>query len=420
MPALNFPDTPTVNQTYTADGRTWIWTGTLWDAVPATVEGPTGPSGVVVQTDAPIETDVIWLDSDDPADAVAVPAGGLAGQSLVKIDGTDYNTAWTTLSPNYIINGAFDIWQRGTSLISGNGVYLADRFQTASNGNTWVYSRQSFTPAELLANGFGDAKFYARVANTTSAGVGNFTQFLQRVEDVQTLAGQTVTLSYWAKADAAKSVVLELQQNFGSGGSSSVNTFIVKQALTTSWARYTHTFTVPSTSGKTIGSSSYADFRWWLDAGSNFDSRTGSLGQQNITFDIWGVQLEAGSVATPFRRNANSIQGELAACQRYYQKHNFATTEDGLIYGAGYTTGDANFIFPLVVELRSTPTAAFVGSLTVIEPGVGNKSFTSVSNIVAGKKTGRFEGIGVSPAASLTVGKPLNANAGVLTLSAEL
>lgn len=42
--AIDFPDSPSVNDTYTVGGATWIWTGSVWQRTDATV-GPTGPKG---------------------------------------------------------------------------------------------------------------------------------------------------------------------------------------------------------------------------------------------------------------------------------------------------------------------------------------------------------------------------------------
>jgi hypothetical protein len=252
------------------------------------------------------------------------------------------------------------------------------------NAESTVYTQQTFSPG---TSPFGfEAQYHARAAVTSTAGATHFAQFLQRVEDVRTFAGQTVTFSYWAKADATKSVAIELQQFFGSGGSSSVNTFILKQALTTSWARYTHTFTVPSLTGKTIGTGSYADFRFWLSAGSSFDARTSALGQQNITFDIWGVQLEVGSSATPFQRNGASLQAELAACQRYYTRFSASTAYSSLsLQGFAASTTLALVRTQLPVTMRVAPTAIDFSTLGVLQT---NGVDIAVSNaVLAGRTT---------------------------------
>jgi hypothetical protein len=244
-------------------------------------------------------------------------------------------------SQNYVINGGFDIWQRGTSFSAvGNTTFTADRFRGAGySGSGSTFSRQSFTPGELVANTFGDAQFYLR-ANSTNAQI----YFDERIEDVRTLAGQVATLSFWAKAGSALTLSSNLFQGFGSGGSSD-NVFTNKNnSITTSWQRFTHTFTVPGVSGKTIGAGSFLS--------PYFVSTT-----LNTNLDIWGIQLEAGPVATPFRRHAPSIQGELAACQRYYQEHSSANSY--------YTTGaivnstDVVFAYPLITSMRVAPSISF-------------------------------------------------------------
>jgi hypothetical protein len=275
-----------------------------------------------------------------------------------------------TAGQNKIINGAFNVWQRGTTIgptVSLNA-YLADRWNAVCAGDTGTYSQQTFTPGTAPVTGY-EAQYFARVVVASAAGASNYSQFLQKIEDVRTFAGQTVTISYWAKADAAKSISLELSQNFGSGGSASVTTFIVKQALTTSWARYSTTFSVPSISGKTIGTSSVADFRFWLSAGSTFDARTSSLGQQNITFDVWGVQVENGSTASPFQTASGSIAGELALCQRYYQVLGGTASAAPMVlaYASGANYYSTNMI--LSPEMRTTPSVAKSGTWFVSNCG---------------------------------------------------
>jgi hypothetical protein len=271
-----------------------------------------------------------------------------AGEVLTAADVNTYLVN-TTGSGNAIINGAFDIWQRGTSVAVGTGGFLADRWRVTVDAapTTATISRQSFTPGELNSIGFGNAEFYQRISLTT---IGSTTActFETRVENVQTLANQQVTVSFWAKADSARSLSTGiLRQNFGSGGSANVDTALSTVNLTTSWQRFTTTVTLPSLSGKTIGAGNYLMLRYNLPV------------VNGVTIDIWGVQLDAGPVATPFRRNANTIQGELAACQRYFYRAAVGSEGAGNIenvcHGQVYTTTQAIYIMRLSQEMRARP-----------------------------------------------------------------
>ena len=93
-----------------------------------------------------------------------------------------------------------------------------------------------------------------------------------------------------------------------------------KLSLTTSWQKFTVTVSVPSISGKTLGTdgNDYLGVLFWFDAGSSYATRAASLGQQSGTFDIANVQLEEGSVATPFEQRPAGL--ELQLCQRYYEQ----------------------------------------------------------------------------------------------------
>jgi hypothetical protein len=220
---------------------------------------------------------------------------------------------------NAIINGNFDIWQRGTSS-SSSGYVAADRYSNLVGGSSCTMSRQAFTLGQTDVP--SEPTYFCRMAVTSVAGAGNYAILAQPIEDVRTFAGQSATISFYAKADASKTIALELRQDFGSGGSPSLAVDSIgaqKFTLTTSWQKFTATISIPSISGKTIGTdnNSKLDMNIWFDAGSNFNSRTNTLGQQSGTFDIAQVQVEQGSVATPFE--ARPIGTELALCQRYYE-----------------------------------------------------------------------------------------------------
>ena len=156
-----------------------------------------------------------------------------------------YNFSGYAAGKNKIINGDFGIWQRGTSftLSAGTRTYTADRFSDIFVGGspTVTISQQSFTAGTAPVAGY-ESSFFHRFALSGTATSNTANQTRQAIEDVRTFAGQTVTFSFWAKADSARTVNVYFGQIFGSGGSADVYTTSVPVSLTTSWARYTSTF----------------------------------------------------------------------------------------------------------------------------------------------------------------------------------
>ena len=293
------------------------------------------------------------------ANATGTFAGDLTVTGNVVISSNTVSVGGNNISPvqsfrNKIINGNFDYWQRETSNTSVNNLqYVADRWRTDRTGSTGNISRQSFSLGQTSVP--NEPWYFHRTIVTSSAGSGNSCTLLQLIESVRTLAGQTATLSFWAKADSTKNIAIEFYQYFGSGGSpsSAVTTIgVTTCALTSSFQKFTITVNIPSISGKTLGSNNddCLGVLFWFDAGSTFNSRTNSLGQQSGTFDIAQVQLEAGSVATPFEVRPPGI--ELALCQRYY--------ETGYMFIQGYLGGPGYIGVGgrLAVSKRAFPTVS--------------------------------------------------------------
>jgi hypothetical protein len=281
--------------------------------------------------------------TSDATGNLVIKTGGSGGTTAATFDGASQQATFAAplsqpgafMFRNKIINGNFDVWQRGTSQTSG-GYVSADRWFCGHGGSTKTASRQAFALGQTDVP--NNPKYFMRHVVTSVAGAGNLVNMHHRIEGVETLAGKTATLSFWAKADSSKNIAVDFRQYFGTGGSpsSDVDFNPQKIALTTSWAKYTITVDIPSVSGKTLGTDNndYLRLIFWFDAGSDYDAQTDSLGQQSGTFDIAQVQLEEGAAATPFEQRP--IGMELNLCQRYYA-HEVATNATGYATGSGQT-----------------------------------------------------------------------------------
>ena len=235
---------------------------------------------------------------------------------------------------NMLINGGFDVWQRGTSL-AGASKFLADRW---FNTSTETQSRQTFTVGQT------DVPHNPTYYHRGTSGSSEFYERRQAIENVAITAGREVTLSYWMKGSSAFTNAPYSTQDFGTSGSSDVAAALSTASITTSWARYSHTFTPPSISGKTVGASNYLLLSV-LRANIT-----------NITVEMANVQFEFGSVATDFEQR--SYGEELALCQRYYQQFGHASVEQPI--GAGVFNDATQILafFPYLKEMRAIPTTS--------------------------------------------------------------
>ena len=346
--AITFPASPTNGQTFTSGNKTWQWDGTTWLAYGASL------SPTVLKVDAANAR--VGVNNQSPAYALDVN-GTIEGTQFLQ--GTDYLSPYQGFR-NKIINGDFRINQRGFTSSTTSALYGFDRWVVGHVGGTCTQSAQTFTVGSPAATGYESANYLQFVTASQSA-ASDFAKVRQFVEDVRTFANSTVTVSFWAKATSGTpKVAIELNQSFGTGGSPSaeVNVYGGQVTLSTSWARYSVTVAVPSISGKTIGTTantSSLGIDFWTSSGSTYNARSGSLGIQNNTFHFWGVQVERGSVATPFEQRP--IQTELALCQRYYWRH---TGVSGGPYFGGGTSDASSGIYITVqhpVPMRVPPTS---------------------------------------------------------------
>ena len=241
---------------------------------------------------------------------------------------------------NKIINGNFAINQRNFTSNTTNGAYNFDRFLQANSGGTTTVTPQTFTAGAAPVAGY-EAKNFVRIVTASQSAAGDYALYGQKIEDVRTLAGQTATVSFWAKASTGTPKIgVTLDQYFGTGGSASptvVNT-VATQTITTSWVRYSFTITVPSISGAAIGTDNNSSLSLYIVTSTGATLVAAgypNTGIQNATIDIWGVQVEAGSTATAFQTATGTLQGELAACQRYYEKSGVFTGTPGAAASLG-------------------------------------------------------------------------------------
>lgn len=318
--------------------------------------------------------------------------------NTTTINGTT-PTIYNTVGKNVIINGAMQIWQRGTSSTSAGGYFTVDRFSIQNNT---ANSRSTDAPSQFQ---------YSLDISGTTGGSSGYAIFDQNIESVNInhMVGQTVTLSAYVKNVGTSTVNLgcELYYANSTDNFSSV-TYIASptsQAITTGWTRVTFpSFTVPANAANGLR---VRLFRY--DASNNQQWR------------ITGIQLELGSQATQFEHR--SYGTELALCQRYFYLHS-DTTNVTMPSGCCIDSTQVYGLFTLPVTMRASPslystlsaTDKFRANSNVDSNSNSNPNLANSSNSLVGFAMVGFSGFTTGYSAAV---RRFTAT-GVLGLQAEL
>jgi hypothetical protein len=369
-----------------------------------------------------------WVASDDPnaiqntivdakgdlitatgADVPARLAVGSNGDTLVADSAATTGLRWQNpKTVNYLLNSNFGIWQRGTSFTNASTgtVYGADRWQHYRDVTGSTFSRQTTSDSTNLPF----IQYCMRAQRDSGNSATNSLYLVQSLESAQSipLAGKTVVISFYARAGAnysATSSLLKYLVSTGTGtdqnrlvgytgNSNAINT---TATLTTTWQRFQATATLASTATE-------AAVLFQFDP-------TGTAGA-NDYFEVTGVQLEIGSVATPFQTATGTIQGELAACQRYYIRFNASSVYTFFCNGNAYNTTQATCILPLPVTLRTAPSSIETTG-TASNYRLTNGATATACNSVPALDQAATQSLAINfyVASGLTAGQAINASA---------
>jgi hypothetical protein len=269
-------------------------------------------------------------------------AVGANGETLVADSSTSTGLRYQgsqAAGKNYQINGGFDNWQRSTSSSTINAYATADRWYQAGLG-TVTYSRDTDVPAN---QGF---TYSAKWLTGAATSYGEWYSALES-QDVNVLAGRAVTLSYWVKSSGAYSGTVTLELQLGNtantllGGTWTTSAVTSTVTPTATWTKYQATGTITAA---TVG----LRVRQVLSAAQ----------ASGIGLFITGIQIELGSVATTFTRAGGTLQGELAACKRYFKTYRGDATYLFMQLPTGINLSTTRMIMslPFDVSMRSVPT----------------------------------------------------------------
>ncbi len=294
------------------------------------------------------------------------PASPFDGQVIymTDVDQTAVwdGTQWTVLAPiagnrNRIINGAMDVWQRGTSFTTDNAatvIYTADRWAARALypgfGATQTITRES----THVPTGF--VYSLKSVLSTAVPQNNGRMQFFYTIENIDSLklAGKTVTISFQAKGIGNANIIYAEPKYNTSGGRSCDGTTIAFQGFTinnSSFTTCTYTFTFPSAATLTSSGTVGVLFTW---------SRTTGTEQVGDGVYFGAVQMEVGSVATPFELEDYGIT--LKKCQRYFEIVNW-----GNYYGTALNGTDLYLPVSYKATKRVTPTVTMPSSTNAIK-----------------------------------------------------
>jgi hypothetical protein len=346
-------------------------------------------------------------------------AVGSDGDTLVADSAASTGLRWQpAVQQNPIINSSFQVAQRGTSISvsASTSPYTLDRWQLNVGANcASTVSRQNTSDTTNLPF----IQYCARVQRNSGQTGTSGMYFAQTLESSNSVpyAGKTVTFSFYARAGANYSPTSNIliaklvsgtgtDQNIVSGFTGGVEVIAQNATLTTTWQRFSYTATISSSA---------------TQLGCYFQMNPTGTASTNDYFEVTGVQLELGSVATRFQTTGGTLQGELGAAQRYYYRQG----GDAIFsrFGQGYATSTVNVSVTLnqPTTMRVAPTAVDFSTLTVGD-GVNAYTVTGLTIDQAGKNV---TSLNAAVASGLTQFRPYgcganNSTSAFIGLSAEL
>ena len=310
---------------------------------------------------------------------------GNDGETIVADSSTSTGLRYTagTVQSNPVLNSAFQVWQRGTSVAvpaSSTAAYAADRWSINTNAN------QAFTFSRQTTNDTTNLPFiqYCGRIQRNSGQTGTSTMAVATsFETINSIpfVGKTVTMSFYARAGAnysATSNALAVYLQTGTGTDQNVLSGFTGQAqainqtatLTTTWQRFSYSATLATSV---------------TQLAPTFGFTPTGTASTNDYFEVTGMQIDIGSVALPFRTYAATIQGELAACQRYFVRSaNLTGINEAIFFNASNSSSAyGGNKFP--VTMRTTPSVSIFnyvgGSGGTTRPGVGDLTGITVSTV---------------------------------------
>jgi hypothetical protein len=329
-------------------------------------------------------------------------AGGVTIDGVLIKDGV----AASKDSANIVQNGAMQIAQRATTAtgLTAGPYTTCDRWRwSLATLGTWTSAQETLTTGNAFADGFRKAFRIDCTTADASPSAGDVFVFQQRIEGYNaqglkkgTANAESTTISFWVKSTTTGTYSFGLFDTDNDRNIWQLYTISVADT----WEKKTITFAGDTTGGTlTNDNNSGLEMWWYLGAGSNYTTGTlqtswgantwanNAVGTTQLaasTANDWaitGVQLEIGTIATPFKHL--SFGQELATCQRYYQiPYNWWAHSDG-------STATAwKFFHTFPVEMRAAPTLAAVGTPTVNQMNANAAGPNSITTPGTANKTG--------------------------------
>ena len=320
---------------------------------------------------------------------------------------------------NAIINGAFALAQRGTSINTAatTFAYTLDRLWVYSNGPSVTTSQQVTGDTTNLPN----IQYCARLqrqSGQTSTTTTVWNMPLETRDSIR-FSGQAATISFYVRKSSTltSGTTISYTAKSGTGtDQSGLGGYTGEATFASGGATLTNTWQRVQATGTASATSTEVRFEIGISWG------TGTAGA-NDYIEITGVQLEAGSVATPFTTATGTIQGELAACQRYYYRNTGGQIYSRLATGVATLTTSAQVVVNLPVTMRTSP-ASVESSTLLLYDGVTASTVTAVTLVSSGQSPS-VASIDCAVASGLTQFRPYllasnNSTAGYIGFSAEL